>query len=782
MAMLGGKLYVANYDTKNIAVIQNDKVVKFIPVGDSPVALAADTAQNRLYVVNVNDKTISLITNDQVTLTQNIGDSARSLVFLENKLWVGLDFKSTMLVLDAATLSVQSRIIFPENTSIISMASDAARHRIYVGNYEKTSVIDTTTNRILTTFPSAGSFGTIAVNSALDFVLIGTYDSATSKHSLTTFDVTTNQARSAAPIGSNPREALVNAAGSRAYVANSLPNTISVIDTQSMTTVANVFAGAEPSSLALDESAKRLYIANANSHNISILNTDTNQTIGVIPLSIVPTAMLGNETLGRLYIANASTDSVFVIQDTSIVKEIPVGHHPADLTRDEKTNRLFVANGVDHTISIIDESNFSVRATQPITSYLSTVGVDAGRSRLFANDVILDLNTLSPIGRLTMSGGTLYSVIAPQFTRVNPNTGRIYANASNGTPGSNGRYVTYSIDGNTLKQGGIGLPYYGNTSAFEIDPENNRVYLAGTHPLAYTNDFSVFDSNDAKIFSMALSARTIGMAYNPKTHHLFLSHAESYGRPYNTPLVQLADNTIQILDTTTFGQVASLSLPNTPGKMARVGNSIYVVTRDDNSVTLIQDVATAAPPAPTATITPTPYPTSTRTPAPPTRTATPVAQRTPTRLICSIPVTGLAVNEWTPDVAARIGCPTLSERAAQFAVQSYERGTMFYRDDEKKIYVLFNDQTWQAFDDTWNSAGPADSCPSITVSGGLVKPQRGFGKVWCDQSAVRSKIGAATGSERGMYSAQTYKFERGHMFAGEQASQVFVLFSDSKWE
>jgi hypothetical protein len=107
---------------------------------------------------------------------------------------------------------------------------------------------------------------------------------------------------------------------------------------------------------------------------------------------------------------------------------------------------------------------------------------------------------------------------------------------------------------------------------------------------------------------------------------------------------------------------------------------------------------------------------------------------------------------------------------------------MFYRDDEKRIYVLFNDQTWQVFDDTWASSSPADSCPNVTVGNSLVKPQRGFGKVWCDQSAARAKIGAATASERGMYSAQTQKFERGQMFVGEQPSQVFVLFADGKWD
>jgi len=107
---------------------------------------------------------------------------------------------------------------------------------------------------------------------------------------------------------------------------------------------------------------------------------------------------------------------------------------------------------------------------------------------------------------------------------------------------------------------------------------------------------------------------------------------------------------------------------------------------------------------------------------------------------------------------------------------------MFYRDDEKRIYFLFNDLTWLAVDDAWVSSAPVDSCPSITVGSGLVKPQRGFGKVWCEQPTLRAKLGAATATERGLYSAQTQRFERGQMFAGEPSSQVFVLYADGKWE
>jgi hypothetical protein len=106
---------------------------------------------------------------------------------------------------------------------------------------------------------------------------------------------------------------------------------------------------------------------------------------------------------------------------------------------------------------------------------------------------------------------------------------------------------------------------------------------------------------------------------------------------------------------------------------------------------------------------------------------------------------------------------------------------MFWREDEKRIYVLYADKTWAVFDDTWTNALPEDSCPSVTVSAGLIKPKRGFGKVWCEQSPARTKIGAAVEPEQGAVVVPTQRFLHGQMFGGAQG-EVYVLYADNTWE
>ncbi len=775
IALLGDKFYTLNTETENLAVIQNDRVVKFIPLGKKPNALAVDAAQKRLYVANA-DKTISLILNDQIGLTQNIGEEPATLLFQENRLFVGSTAKANIFVLDPATLQIQRTITIPNAFSVINLVGDPTRHRVYAVVYEKIVVMDSNTGQILATHATKGSYFTLAVLPSGENIFVALYDSATNTQYLTALDPVSGTIRGRVKIGGDPRGALFSPDGARLYVANSFSNNVSMIDPRALTEIATIAVDLQPCALALDETARRLYVANYDSDSVSVIDTQTNQVIGTIPLGMNVTAFVANENAQRVYAANASTDSVFVIEGARVVKEIAVGRNPTDLARDAQANRVLVANSADGTLAIIDETALTARVTQPITESLSTVAVDNAHSRIFAGGVILDANTLAPIGQLTMRGATIGSQISPQFTRINSNTNRIYALGWNGTPGSNSRIVTYSIDGNTLQQRGT-LAYYGNNYYLALDPTTNRVFVAGTHPLALTNELDAFDADDNKVYALPLAARTVGIVFNPDTNHLFLSQLTSYSRGFG-PTPMPADNTILVVDTNSFGQVAQLQV-NAPGKMTRLGNTIYIANRDDGSITLIQDASAPIPPSPTPTSTPTPYPTATTVASPTTRAiATPRATNTPPA--CAIAV--LPLLRWTTETATRLGCPTENNRTVNFASQKFGNGVLFWREDEKRIVVLFNDKTWLQFNDTWTNTLPEDVCPTVTVASGLLKPKRGFGKVWCDQSAVRAKLGAAIENEIGVYAELTQKFERGQVFVGTDRTRVYVLYSDGNWE
>jgi hypothetical protein len=148
---------------------------------------------------------------------------------------------------------------------------------------------------------------------------------------------------------------------------------------------------------------------------------------------------------------------------------------------------------------------------------------------------------------------------------------------------------------------------------------------------------------------------------------------------------------------------------------------------------------------------------------------------------CSItPVLGFG-RVWNtyPNVRSKLGCPTEVEKGVWAAEESFQGGYMFWRDDTKVIYVLYNNGTWQSFNDTWTTGQP-ETDTSIVPPPGYYQPKRGFGKVWRDNSSVRSTLGWATTEERGFY-ASVQQFSGGLMF-WSNVRGIYVLYSDGRWE
>ncbi len=107
-------------------------------------------------------------------------------------------------------------------------------------------------------------------------------------------------------------------------------------------------------------------------------------------------------------------------------------------------------------------------------------------------------------------------------------------------------------------------------------------------------------------------------------------------------------------------------------------------------------------------------------------------------------------------------CPITQAEGVATAFQPLERGLMIWRGDTRKIYVMYNDGTWQEFNDTWveGQTTGGDSAPS-----GLFKPERGFGKVWFEIGGV-GVLGWATAGE----TAYTAKWETYQVLDGSKVT------------
>lgn len=111
------------------------------------------------------------------------------------------------------------------------------------------------------------------------------------------------------------------------------------------------------------------------------------------------------------------------------------------------------------------------------------------------------------------------------------------------------------------------------------------------------------------------------------------------------------------------------------------------------------------------------------------------------------------------NVGARLGCPLDEVQNIGSTSELFQQGFMYWREDLRRIYVVYNDGHWQKFTDTWtpDQSEPTDYSPPV----GLDVPKRGFGKVWREElGGPWAAIGWATEEEWGMKTS-VQDFEHG---------------------
>ena len=97
---------------------------------------------------------------------------------------------------------------------------------------------------------------------------------------------------------------------------------------------------------------------------------------------------------------------------------------------------------------------------------------------------------------------------------------------------------------------------------------------------------------------------------------------------------------------------------------------------------------------------------------------------------------------------------SLRRYAPSLPSSAFERGTMIWVESVESeavqpvIFVLYDDQTWAQFNDTFQDGEP-ESDPAIVPPAGYHQPTRGFGKLWRETSTVRERLGWALEQERG---------------------------------
>jgi photosystem II stability/assembly factor-like uncharacterized protein len=180
---------------------------------------------------------------------------------------------------------------------------------------------------------------------------------------------------------------------------------------------------------------------------------------------------------------------------------------------------------------------------------------------------------------------------------------------------------------------------------------------------------------------------------------------------------------------------------------------------------------------PTSSVQPSPTPRAQPPRAPPpSETVTPI----PPASISDCPAPPDYFADLWAERVTQLGCP-VDSYSVPMVEQTFEGGWMFWRSDTATIYVIPSGQPYARLDDTWDDSQPLYSCPDSSPSQTPPTPQRGFGKVWCQEPLVRKLLGDAASQER-PFDAALQEFGTGLIFKTDQGVTYILESRSNNWE
>ena len=142
------------------------------------------------------------------------------------------------------------------------------------------------------------------------------------------------------------------------------------------------------------------------------------------------------------------------------------------------------------------------------------------------------------------------------------------------------------------------------------------------------------------------------------------------------------------------------------------------------------------------------------------------------------------------DLKLKMGCAVGPSNNGPVGINEFGTGPdynrfMLWFGGEQEIYVLFPDQTWQSYRDTWDEGQPEISCNPMNVAPSSPPlPRRGFGKLWCSVDGLQQQLGTIDREERLCQHVIVQPFEQGRMVACFEDATIryFRLLNDGTWD
>lgn len=497
-----------------------------------PAGLAPGAYSDTVVIVDTADGSQRLV---QVAF--NVGAGVRAYVPNADD--------GTVSVIDATTGTPLTTVFVgsvPEG-----VAGDPSGARVFVTNTDDgtVSVIDTATNQVLDVVQVGNGPSGIAVGATRAWV------TNRDDNTVSVLDISSPSGvtvTATIQVGRGPLGVAVDPAGVHVYVANSLDNTVTVIDAFSHTPVALIPVGPYPTGMALDPAGRTLYVASGDAGTLSAIDTTTRMPARPpIVVGASPVGVAVDRTGTRVYVANADDDSLSIVDVSSpssvTVTAVPVGRMPAGAAADPSSANVWVANTLDNNVVRLAPGS-------------SGLAVGVGSSPVAFGPFVVVVPSAPPVLRLSQGSfdfGALSATGRPVGRRLS-------IQSLGGTLSWTATASVFSPAGGTW----LSLSASEGTTPSEIQIQ---VDPRGLAPGNYTGTVAITDSTGVTTF--------VGVAVDVGPARVFATNSD--------------DGTVSVIEPATGRVVRTFATGSAPGAVAvdRSGLRLYVANDGDGTVSIL---------------------------------------------------------------------------------------------------------------------------------------------------------------------------------------------------
>jgi gliding motility-associated-like protein len=563
--------YVANVGDNTVSVINTatQKVTATIQVGNSPIGVSVSPDGSRVYVAVVgataggvaviNTATNTVITTVPITYYPNnvLVSPDGTKVYVTNG-------HNLLNVISTATNTITGSVVL-NSPFPIAISPDGTK--LYAGSESGNIiyVINAANNQIIATIPVGSEPNAAAVTPDGTKLYVSNYSSG----NVSVINTATNKVIATVPLGSFAVDMAMSPDGSVVYVGGAAnENGVSVISTTSNTVIYTIGLNQEPYGICTTPDGTQLYVANANNNTVSIIDTKTYATLANIAVGEGPNSH-GN------FITGGAGCSTTPLKYTITVN--PAAATPPSITTSIATGDISACAGTASVSPNIQQFTVSgtnltgnITATAP-TGFLVSLAQGSG----YSNSIIVP-----------ESGGSAVNTTVYVSSSATAPLRNISGNVALTSPGAGSQNVTVNGTVNALPDVDIVSPqtvYNGdNTAAINFTGTGNQYTWTNDMPGIGLAASGVGDiASFTAVNTGSTSVKATITATPEKIGYVYISNAGSN----DVSVISTLTNTV--VDNITVGEGPGAVATSPDGTRVYVANgfNISVINTATNTVT-----------------------------------------------------------------------------------------------------------------------------------------------------------------------------------------------------